>query len=264
MCLRLMTGHDVRSGGRRTAAHAQPDVCCTYYAFLVAMPMSPSGYRGTSGVLNLAAALGAESLPGRLPRLQSPASLLAVRAELAEALWSRGGRPDIRGTTRRQKVPLADTDWAHLDHLAARGSSRGPRDHADAGAPRPRPRPRSRAVRVRGDTVTLRPRCDQSRLGPRRSRAEAGFGRQYRRLRCYVGRHTAIPSRAWESGSLEARDVWRDGATIGNFWSSPCSVAEVGRAHGAHRWGGVGHVVIPVGGIGGSGMTLGGEIGRAP
>jgi hypothetical protein len=77
--------------------------------------------------LDLADALGAEPLPGRLPRLQSPVGLLAVRAELAKALGSTGGRPGIRGISRRQKIPLADTDWAHLERLAERISSRGPR-----------------------------------------------------------------------------------------------------------------------------------------
>ena len=77
--------------------------------------------------LDLADALGAESFPARLPRLQSPAGLLAVRAELAVALGSIGGRPRIRGTSRRQKIPLADADWAHLERLAERISSRGPR-----------------------------------------------------------------------------------------------------------------------------------------
>ena len=77
--------------------------------------------------LDLTDALGAESLPGRLPRVQSPAGLLAVRVQLGKALGSTGGRPGIRGTSRRQKIPLADTDWAHLERLAERISSRGPR-----------------------------------------------------------------------------------------------------------------------------------------
>jgi len=42
----------------------------------------------------------------------------ALRAEVTSRLSSSGGRPSLDGTTRRQKIPLSDTDWALLEQLA--------------------------------------------------------------------------------------------------------------------------------------------------
>ena len=65
---------------------------------------------------------------GRLPRGQAgPVALLAVRTELARFLRSTGGRPSLEGTTRRQKIPLADADWADLQDLAAQLGTTAPR-----------------------------------------------------------------------------------------------------------------------------------------
>ena len=65
---------------------------------------------------------------GRLPRGQAgPVALLAVRTELARFLRSTGGRPSLEGTTRRQKIPLADADWVQLQDLAAQLSPSTPR-----------------------------------------------------------------------------------------------------------------------------------------
>ena len=76
---------------------------------------------------DLGKALGG-AFVGRLPRGQaSPVALLAVRAELARFLRSTGGRPSLEGTTRRQKIPLADADWADLQDLAAQLGTTAPR-----------------------------------------------------------------------------------------------------------------------------------------
>lgn len=80
--------------------------------------------------LDVAKALGGERLKVRLPRAPSPVRLLAVRGELARALRSTGGRPRISGTSRRQKIPLAEADWAQLEELAMRISGGGPQTTA--------------------------------------------------------------------------------------------------------------------------------------
>jgi len=43
---------------------------------------------------------------------------VAVRQELLSRLTSTGGRPGLKGTTRRQKIPLDDEDWSRLQKIA--------------------------------------------------------------------------------------------------------------------------------------------------
>lgn len=50
----------------------------------------------------------------------TPPSLAALRNELAQRLLSTGGRPALRDTDRRQKIPLSDDDWGRLQELATR------------------------------------------------------------------------------------------------------------------------------------------------
>jgi hypothetical protein len=52
----------------------------------------------------------------------SPPTLAALRYELAQRLSSTGGRPALRDTDRRQKIPLSNDDWGRLQELAARMS----------------------------------------------------------------------------------------------------------------------------------------------
>jgi hypothetical protein len=54
---------------------------------------------------------------GPSPR-QSPVGLMALRNELFARLASSGGRPGLAGATRRQKVPLSDSDWRQLEQLS--------------------------------------------------------------------------------------------------------------------------------------------------
>ena len=73
--------------------------------------------------IDLGKALGGEFI-GRLPRGQaSPVALLSVRAELVQFLRSTGGRPGLDGATRRQKIPLAEADWAQLQDIARQFSA---------------------------------------------------------------------------------------------------------------------------------------------
>ena len=77
--------------------------------------------------VDLGKALGGV-LVGKLPRGQaSPVALLAVRTDLAQFLRSTGGRPSLKGATRRQKIPLAEADWAQLQDLAMQFSANAPR-----------------------------------------------------------------------------------------------------------------------------------------
>jgi len=66
----------------------------------------------------VAEALGARSEETGAVRPQSPMALVAVRQELLSRLTSTGGRPGLAGATRRQKIPLDDTDWARLQKIA--------------------------------------------------------------------------------------------------------------------------------------------------
>jgi hypothetical protein len=61
--------------------------------------------------------LGADFV-GLAKRKGSPLALSAARLEIRERLKSTGGRPKLVGTTRRQKIPLDDGDWAKLVEIA--------------------------------------------------------------------------------------------------------------------------------------------------
>lgn len=66
----------------------------------------------------VARALGAEPVGEVIGIPGSPIAAMALRQEIARRLVSRGGRPALEGTTRRQKIPLADSDWEALGRLA--------------------------------------------------------------------------------------------------------------------------------------------------
>ena len=46
--------------------------------------------------------------------------LAALRSELLARLRSSGGRPGLRGATRRPKIPVEPADWARLNKAARR------------------------------------------------------------------------------------------------------------------------------------------------
>jgi len=46
------------------------------------------------------------------------ALLTALRQKLSAGLKSTGGRPALEGTDRKQKIPMADADWATVGRLA--------------------------------------------------------------------------------------------------------------------------------------------------
>ena len=73
----------------------------------------------------IAAALGAEPTGVKREPALAPITLFAVRAELMGRLHSSGGRPALADTDRRVKIPLADTDWANLEEIAAKMSADG-------------------------------------------------------------------------------------------------------------------------------------------
>jgi hypothetical protein len=50
--------------------------------------------------------------------LGSSSLLGQLRLELAAGIKSRGGRPSLEGTARRQKIPMTDADWEKLEALA--------------------------------------------------------------------------------------------------------------------------------------------------
>jgi len=68
----------------------------------------------------VAEALGAESASRRVGRRGSVAARFALQQELANRLRSTGGRRRIAGTTRRQKIPIGESDWTVLQYLARR------------------------------------------------------------------------------------------------------------------------------------------------
>jgi hypothetical protein len=63
--------------------------------------------------------------------LASSPLLGQLRLELAAGIRSRGGRPALEGTARRQKIPMTDADWAKLEALAEKFRADGV--HATAG-----------------------------------------------------------------------------------------------------------------------------------
>jgi hypothetical protein len=69
--------------------------------------------------LLVAETLGADKI-GNVPDTGSPPSFAALRYELSQRLLSTGGRPALKDTSRRQKIPLGDDDWTRLCELAQR------------------------------------------------------------------------------------------------------------------------------------------------
>jgi hypothetical protein len=69
----------------------------------------------------IAEALGADEI-GNVLDSGNPLSFAALRHELAQRLLSTGGRPALKDTDRRQKIPLSDDDWTRLCELAQRVS----------------------------------------------------------------------------------------------------------------------------------------------
>lgn len=69
-------------------------------------------------VAQVAAALGAEPLPGSIEGNPGPMTLYALRSELLRRRLSSGGRPGITGTSQRLKIPLSNQDWTELEGLA--------------------------------------------------------------------------------------------------------------------------------------------------
>ena len=67
----------------------------------------------------VAKALGAEVTGVRLEKALAPITLAVVRAELFRRLRTSGGRPGLSDTSRRNKIPLSDQQWAELEKLAA-------------------------------------------------------------------------------------------------------------------------------------------------
>src|SRR5438045_2929048 len=74
----------------------------------------------------VAEALGAAEAES-VPAGGSPPSFTALRYELSQRLSSTGGRPALRGTDRRQKIPLSNEDWMRLCELAKRVADLDPR-----------------------------------------------------------------------------------------------------------------------------------------
>ena len=66
----------------------------------------------------LAEALQAELIGSCENPTSTPISILAIQRELLTRLRSSGGRPALSCTTRRQKIPLTDTEWEKLQRLA--------------------------------------------------------------------------------------------------------------------------------------------------
>lgn len=67
----------------------------------------------------VARALGAEPMAQSLPHPASAPMLFAIRQELARRLLSTGGRPRLKDTTRRQKIPMQQEDWNRLEQLSS-------------------------------------------------------------------------------------------------------------------------------------------------
>ena len=67
----------------------------------------------------VAAALGVSRGDGeQLEQGGSPHIFYVMRQEIMERLESSGGRPRLRGTSMRQKIPLAVSDWSLLKQIA--------------------------------------------------------------------------------------------------------------------------------------------------
>ena len=66
---------------------------------------------------DVAEAVGAQPTGMSAPKARGPAAILGLRRALANRLRSTGGRPSL-GVSRRQKIPLDDSDWDLLCKLA--------------------------------------------------------------------------------------------------------------------------------------------------
>lgn len=67
----------------------------------------------------VAMALGMGQMKGEpLEKGGSPHIFYVMRQEIMERLESSGGRPRLRGTSIRQKIPLAVHDWSLLKQIA--------------------------------------------------------------------------------------------------------------------------------------------------
>jgi hypothetical protein len=73
----------------------------------------------------VAAALGAEPVPGEIQGNPGPVALYALRAEILRRRHSTGGRPGIEGASERVKIPLSEDDWHRLEQIAASMSASG-------------------------------------------------------------------------------------------------------------------------------------------
>jgi hypothetical protein len=65
-----------------------------------------------------ASAMGAEKTNSSINSKTGAISLLALRQELSEKLNSKGGRPSLENTTKRQKIPMSEADWRDLENVA--------------------------------------------------------------------------------------------------------------------------------------------------
>lgn len=65
-------------------------------------------------------ALGAQSVHVSRTISREAVLLTTLRSELLPRLKSSGGRPGLRGATRRPKIPVEPADWAQLNKTARR------------------------------------------------------------------------------------------------------------------------------------------------
>ena len=64
-------------------------------------------------------ALGAVEVGAGIDSKRGPVSLFFLRRFIVERLRSTGGRPKLAGTSsRRNKIPLFEEDWAKLEEIA--------------------------------------------------------------------------------------------------------------------------------------------------
>lgn len=63
--------------------------------------------------------LGAKKIGIKIDTRKAPISLFQLRQFLIERLISSGGRPKLKGTTKkRNKIPLLEDDWNKLKSIA--------------------------------------------------------------------------------------------------------------------------------------------------
>lgn len=68
----------------------------------------------------VSAALGAHEVQVSRTIPREAVLLGTLRSELLPRLKSSGGRPGLRGATRRQKIPVEPADWVRLNRAARR------------------------------------------------------------------------------------------------------------------------------------------------